>query len=50
MDSDERGSAKPGKAALVAVATNVLLTAAKFALAAVTASLALLAEAFHSLR
>ena len=48
MDSDEGRSTKPEKAALVAVATNVLLTAAKFVLAAFTASLALLAEAFHS--
>jgi membrane protease subunit HflK len=46
--SGEDSSTKPEKAALVAVSTNVLLTAAKFVLAAFTASLALLAEAFHS--
>lgn len=48
MKSDEDRSTKPEKAALVAVATNVLLTAVKFVLATFTASLALLAEAFHS--
>jgi membrane protease subunit HflK len=48
MESGQGRSTKPEKAALVAVATNVLLTAAKFVLAALTASLALLAEALHS--
>ena len=48
METDKGRSTKPEKAALVAVATNVLLTAVKFVLAAFTASLALLAEAFHS--
>jgi cation diffusion facilitator family transporter len=49
MEPDESRSSKPERAALVAVATNLVLTAVKFALAAFTASLALLAEAFHSL-
>jgi membrane protease subunit HflK len=48
MEQDKGRSTKPEKAALVAVATNLLLTAAKFVLATFTASLALLAEAFHS--
>jgi membrane protease subunit HflK len=48
MNPDKGRSRKAEKAALVAVATNVLLTVAKFVLAAFTASLALLAEAFHS--
>jgi membrane protease subunit HflK len=48
MELKGDGSTKPQKAALIAVATNVLLTATKFVLASLTASLALLAEAFHS--
>jgi len=48
MDPGRGRSTKAEKAALVAIATNILLTAVKFVLAAFTASLALLAEAFHS--
>ncbi len=40
---------KQEKAALVSVATNSVLTLVKFILASVTASVALLAEAYHSL-
>ncbi len=39
---------KQEKAAALSIATNVLLTLAKFVLASVTASVALLAEAYHS--
>ena len=49
MESVEVRSTKPEKAALIAIATNLLLTLAKFVLATFTGSLALLAEAFHSL-
>ncbi len=39
---------KQEKTAVISICTNVVLTAAKFVLASVTASLALLAEAYHS--
>ena len=39
---------KQEKAALVSIATNSVLTLAKFTLASITASIALLAEAYHS--
>ncbi len=49
INSDQPGMTKPEKTGLVAVATNITLTAIKFVLALLTGSLALLAEAFHSL-
>jgi membrane protease subunit HflK len=49
MNSDLPRISKPEKTGLVAVATNTVLTAIKFILALLTGSLALLAEAFHSL-
>lgn len=48
MTSENSIISKPEKTALVAIAVNVALTAIKFVLAALTSSLALLAEAFHS--
>ncbi len=47
-ENGRSGWTKAEKTALAAVFTNLLLTAIKFILAALTRSLALLAEAFHS--
>jgi membrane protease subunit HflK len=48
MSEDKREFTPAERTALVAISTNVLLTLLKFILAAISGSLALLAEAFHS--
>ncbi|MFC2172381.1 FtsH protease activity modulator HflK [Acidobacteriota bacterium] len=48
MSDAEKGPIKTGRVAVLAIATNAVLTLIKFILAFLTGSLALLAEAFHS--
>ena len=48
LTAERKNLSKPDKVAIFAIALNTVLTIAKFILASITGSLALMAEAYHS--